>query len=168
MKYVYSFLLRVVLCFVPLGLFNALLVPLTLYVSYWLLIPAGASLVSDVIFVGGYSFEIVGACVASLGFYLIWVLMLLTKDVSLKKRIGLFLGGSVLLFIMNVIRIVVLVAIALNYGMDTFNSVHLIFWYIVSGVYVAFIWVVMVSALRVKSIPVVDDVKKLIRIIRKN
>jgi exosortase/archaeosortase family protein len=168
MKYIYSLLLRVVLCFLPLSLFSLILIPLTLYTSYFLLIPEGALLVGGVIKIGIYKFSIVEACVASFAFYLIWILMLLTKEISLKKRVYLILSAWGLLFVFNIIRIAFLASLAVHQGIDVFDSVHFLLWQFWSGIFVALIWISLTNVFMIKSIPIIDDIKQLMRYIRKN
>jgi len=158
----------VLLCFIPVTLFDKVLIPLTTYIVYWLLIPSGAVIINNVITVSNFSFVIVEACVASFAFYLIWLLMLLTKDLEFWKRIGLFLSGAGLIFVMNVVRIIILTSVAVHLGYDSFNFIHFIFWQIVSGIYVAIVWISLVSAFRIKSVPVIDDLKTILKLIKRN
>jgi exosortase/archaeosortase family protein len=166
MRYEYSLLIRVILCFIPIAFFDAVLIPLTTYVSYALLWPAGAVMAGGLISVSGFAFTIVEACVASFAFYLMWILMLLTKDLSLSKRVGLFLSGAGLLFIVNIVRIIILVSVGIHFGVETFDSLHFLIYYIFSGVMVAVIWISLVSAFRIKSTPIVDDLKTLWKLVR--
>jgi len=139
-----------------------ILTPITIYSVYYLL---GLSYVTTlngiIIAVHGFKFSIVDACVAVLAYYLLWILVLLTKDISLKVRIKLFLFGSLLIFLMNVFRIVLVVNVAVNYGFTWFNVIHLIFWKGISGVYVALVWIILVRYYNIRSIPLYDDLKKL-------
>ena len=165
MKYIYSFLIRVILCFVPISFFNAVLIPATVLAVAWLL--PGSSIAGNIILFQGFQSRIVEACVAGFAFYLIWVLMLLTKDVRLRDRVGIFVLGMVLMFSMNVIRILILIGIYINLGVDAFNSVHFLFWQVFSGVYVAIVWISLVSMFKLKGVPAWEDIKTLWGMIRK-
>ena len=62
---------------------------------------------------------------------------------------------------MNILRIDLLIFVLLEFGSDLFDKIHLVFWNFISGLYVAFVWIFLVKKFKVKSIPVVSDVKEL-------
>lgn len=164
MKYFKSLFIRIVLCFVPVKFFLFIFTALTVYGSYLLLLPFFNILVKDsFLIVNGFPFEIIEACVASLAYYLLWVLCLLTKDINIKIRAKIILYGFLLIFGMNIFRIFLLVMIAFKYGFYWFSVVHLAFWNFVSGVYVALVWIFLVRHYKIHSIPIYDDIKTIYR-----
>jgi len=165
MKYLYKLLIRVILCFIPISVFTAILIPLTKFFVKVSFLPHGIS-GTEIFTVMGFSFTIIGACVAGFAFYLFWILMLLTKDISIMQRVKLFLGTSALLFILNIVRIIFMAGIGIQKGY-LFEGIHLFFYNIVSGLLVAFIWMAVVSAMRIRSVPVVDDIKEIYRMIKR-
>jgi len=51
-------------------------------------------------------------------------------------------------------------------GSRLFETVHLFFWKILSGVVVVIIWIYLTRKYKITSIPVYDDIKYLIKQIR--
>ena len=107
----------------------------------------------------------VEACVASTAYYLWSLLVLFTKDLG-KKVWKLWIYGVLLIFGMNVLRIIVLVLILYYFGQSWFDLIHLVFWRFVAGIYVALVWIFLVNKFKVKSIPVYSDVKELLKSIK--
>ena len=157
MKYLPQLLLRIILCFIPFSIFYFLFLPLTLYTSYLFVLPLNPSIQHNALQIKDTVFVFVEACIASAAYWLLWVLVLLLKDVDLKKRIKLILTCFSLFFAMNVFRIVLLVYLDHYYGRAAFDLVHLTFWKFVSGVYVAFVWIFAVKIHKVHAIPLYDD-----------
>ena len=115
-----------------------------------------------ILMVGGTQIQFVEACMATTAYYLLALLILTTKDIGLKKSIKMFLIGSLLIFTMNLLRITLLVMVVVNMGLDWFNAIHMIFWYIVSTFYVLLVWIFLIRFYKVKNIPVYSDVKYLL------
>ena len=160
MEYLKGLFVRLALCFVPVSLFSFFLTPITVYASYLLInIFFDTVVKGNVIVVNGFPFEIVEACVATLAYFFLWLLCMLTKDVETKTRLKIIGFGFILIFGMNIIRIFLLVFIALKYSFNWFSLVHLAFWNFVSGVYVALVWIFLVRKYKIKNIPVYDDLK---------
>lgn len=164
MKYAWQLILRVLLCFIPISFFNFILMPITIYLSYFILWFFGAALIENQISLGMYSFEFIDACIAPAAFYLLWVLVMLVKDIKFKMRVKMVLLGFLLLLTMNVLRVVALVLVANYFGFNLFEAIHLVWWKFMSGIYVAAIWIFLVWHFKVKSIPVYDDYKELVKI----
>jgi len=166
MKYVHSLVLRYLLILTPIKLFSFILTPITFYLSILILTYFNPVVINNVISINNIDFEFVEACIATLAYYLLLILTMTTKDISWKIRGKLFLYGSFLILGMNLIRILILVFVAVNYGMDWFQLVHLTFWKIVSGIYVALVWIFLVNKYKIKSIPIIDDLKYLYNLIQ--
>lgn len=159
MRYLKSLFIRVVLCFIPVSLISLIFTPLTIYGSYLLLFSFFDVVIKErFLIVNGFPFEIVEACVASLAYYLLWLLCMLTKEIKTLVRFKIILYGFLLIFSMNIFRIFLLILIGFKFGFHWFNLVHLAFWNFVSGIYVALVWIFLVKYYKIYSIPIYDDI----------
>ncbi len=161
-----SILLRYPLAFL-IAIFSSylsfLLLPLTLSFTYFILdIFLEPVLNNTTISINNISFTIIPACTALLAYILLLELILLTRNISLIQSLKLFFLGSVMIFIMNLLRILILIFIYLNFGRNYFAAVHLIFWHIISTIFIVFVWIFLVEAYKIKSIPIYSDIKSLI------
>jgi exosortase/archaeosortase family protein len=161
MNYYFWLLLRLlalIVVFVFKGVLSAVVVVFSLWVSYlplkWLF---GASLSGNIISLGGKSIEYVDVCAALSAYFLILALILLTKDVGFWKGVKMFVVGSLLVLFTNVVRIGVLMWLFANNNIDLFINLHLLTWKLLSGVFVALIWILLVKWFKVKEIPIVSD-----------
>lgn len=169
MHYLKGLAIRLALCFVPVSFFSFLFTPLTIYGSYLVL-----SILFDVVvngrilLVNDFPFGIVEACVASIAYYLLWLLVLLTKGITTAVRVKIMVYGFLLIFGMNIFRIWLLVILAMKYSFHWFNAVHLTFWYFVTGAFVAFVWIFLVVHYKIRDIPVYSDLKTIYSLGREN
>ena len=161
MKYEHNLILRILFCFIPLQLYYIIFTPLTIYGSYLLLLFYNPNVIGDVIFIDKWAFEIVSACVAGFAYFLLLVLVLLTKDIKFLNRIKMILLGFSLIYLFNIIRIAILALVSINFGFDVFDKIHMAFWNLFSGAYVALVWIFLVLKFKIKSIPIYDDAKYL-------
>ena len=168
MKYYINFIIRLLLCFIPIRIFSFLFTKITVIASYLLLIYHNPAVIGDSILIGSHNFEFVEACIVPYAYYFFWVLCLLTKDIIIKTRIKIIIYGFALIFIMNILRIFIVINLAVVYGDFWFNTVHLFFWKFLSGVYVALVWVIFVFLYKIDSIPIYDDFKELYKRAFKN
>ena len=144
------------------------LMPLTLYFSYFLLnLFYNPTIIDSTIIINSFSFTIISACTALLAFVLLTELILFTRDIKLKLRIKLFITGFILIFLMNILRIFLLIFIYINFGKDYFNAIHLIYWHVISTIFVAIVWIFLVEYYKIKSIPLYDDINLLIDYLEK-
>jgi len=168
MKYIRNLIIRVIIAsiiiLIPFNIFYFLFSDITLYGSLPILKLIGYSF-----YVEGYSLVIedkildfVPACVATSAYSLLALLILLSKNMKLKKGILMFISGALLILIMNIIRIDLQLYILLEFGKNYFDKVHLFFWHIVSSVYVAGVWIYLTYKFKLKSIPVYSDLKYLL------
>lgn len=148
-----------------LYVFYWIFTPLTVYPIYFLLnLIYGAILDGKVIYSGGFSIEIVEACVAGSAFYFLFILNLSTR-MPVKKRIsGLVFSFCSFLFI-NLIRIFVFSILLIN-GFVYFDFVHMFFWYFLSTIFVLVVWFVEVKLFEIREIPVYSDMRFLYGLIR--
>ena len=154
-------MLRLGTCFIPLALISWIFTQPTIYISALLAFFLEPTRMGNMIIVNNVSYELVEACIASLAYLLLIILSMLTKDISWNIRGKIILWGSSLIFAMNALRIVVLLAIGTYGNLYLFDKVHLLFWHILSGIFVAAVWIFLVERYKIKSIPILDDVKYL-------
>jgi exosortase/archaeosortase family protein len=142
---------------------NIILQTPTMYLAYapLKLLGYNISITGTLIHIGDHTLRFISACTATSAYYLLAILILLTKDMSLKKGIKIFITGSLLILAMNVIRMDILLVVLEEKGINMFQSLHLVFWEIVSSVYVAAVWIFMIKKYKVKTIPALSDIQTL-------
>jgi hypothetical protein len=150
------------LALIILGLGNLyiiykILTPLTILVTNGILsIFTKTSLIDNMIRMADMSIEIVPACVAGSAFYLLLLLIVSMADVKPVVRTKMIITALITLFLLNITRILILVPFART---TYFDTIHWIFWHIISTVFVVGIWVMIVRIYKTKSIPIYSDVK---------
>ena len=169
MKYEFQLALRYLLA-VALALFTQpmyyIMAPVTLYASYFLLnIFHPASLEGIKIFTEQGTFVFVEACVATLAYLLLAILILTTKNIGFRKSVAIFLHGSLIIFVVNIFRIELLIYAFLT-GKD-FDVIHIFFWEFVSTLLVFLTWMYLIKKYKVKTMPVFSDAHYLWKNIRK-
>ncbi len=156
--------IRLILCFLPISWIAAIFTPLTIFAtSFFLQIGYDPIIIGQTIIIKEKTFRIIEACIASGAYYLLWILIMLTRDITWKQRRKLFIVCWSSLLIFNLARIIGLIVIADKGGWDAFNTVHLLLWKFVAGIAVAIIWISAISFYKIKSIPVYDDLKWLLQ-----
>jgi len=135
--------------------------PLSAYLSYFPFLLLGASVDGNILSFGSSKVEFVDACSALGAYILLGLLVLLTKDVSFWKGVKVFLLGCLMILIANIIRIDLMIIILENYGMNLFETLHMVIWKFVSVVYVALVWIFLVWKFKIKNIPLWSDLKYL-------
>lgn len=109
--------------------------------------------------------QIVSACVAGSA-YLLLLILNLTVPLNTITRIKSILLSMVLLFIVNVIRIVFLTYL-LVIDFPYFDFTHKFFWYFLSTIFVIIIWILTIKLFKIKDVPVYTDFKMLMKDIKK-
>ncbi len=156
-----------------------------LFIIYWLLRPATLyavvgvlSLFGDVAIISNVagsaeflfsslSVELIDACVAGSAFYLLLILNLTTPMKADKRiRIKSLAFSIISLFVLNILRIVLLVLVA-NKNLSSFNSIHLLFWYLLSIIMVVGVWLATIKVFMIENIPVYSDVGKIAGLIKR-
>jgi len=165
MNYIYKLIIRLFLLLVmPLSFFYFVFTPLTIYPSYFLLKITGFApqfTSSTVLAFQELAVRFVPACIAASAYYLLYILILLTKELALIKSVKLFIYGSLLILSVNIIRIYLIILVLIKYGVNYFNAIHLFFWTFVASVYVALIWIFLTRKMKIKSVPAYSDIKYL-------
>ena len=172
MLYKYKLAIRLTIAFLSLifyKLFYIILIPLTFYSSYYILklLNFSPTITDNIIKISNYNLKFIPACAAVSAYLLLVLLITLTKNISFKKSLLIFITGSFLILAMNILRIELLIIILIKYGADYFNTLHLFFWKILSTVYVALLWILLTKLFKIEKIPVYSDIKFLIRLIKK-
>lgn len=172
MEYKYILLLRLFLAIIISifsNIFYFIFSPLTVYGTYLLLkiLNYTPILEPDSIITYGYTLNFVPACTAASAYYLLTLLIILTKDIKLKTAILMWLLGSFLILAMNLLRISILIIILITMSKDFFSTLHLFFWKIISSIYVFIVWVALIIIFKIKTIPILSDIKYLLNIILK-
>lgn len=142
----------------------AFLTPLTIYtISTALSTFTTTSVMENIIHINGLTIQIIPACVAGAAFYLLLILVLSTADINLKTRIKATATAFAIFFALNITRILVLIPIT-----DTphFETIHWIFWHLVSTLFVVGTWLVVVKLYKIKPIPIYSDIKYLSSLIK--
>ncbi len=166
-NFLHSIILRysvlILLGIVSVSVFYPFFIPLTLYPTYFLLsLFFNPSLVENVIFVGNFPIEIIGACVAGSAYYLMLILNLSTPGIKLSRRIGAILFSFVSFLLINILRIFSLSFLLLS-GKSSFDIIHKFLWYFGSVLFVVLIWFLTVKIFQIKEIPIYSDVISLLK-----
>jgi len=164
MKYIHKLIIRALLILIiPLNILLYIIKPVTIYPIYYIfyLLNYNPKLSFDALIINSYNLIFASACIAISAYHLLALLILFTKDIKLKDGIKYFLFGSFLILFVNILRIIVLILVGINYGEKWFELIHLTFWYGVSGVYVALVWILMIYLFKIKNIPIYTDIKYL-------
>jgi len=103
------------------------------------------------------SIEIVDACVAGSAYFLLLLLNLFTRNIKILKRIYLLLFSFACLFLINALRLVIITPLFLN-NSAWFDFTHKFFWFVLSIVFVALIWILSIKVFRISEVPVYSDV----------
>jgi exosortase/archaeosortase family protein len=140
-------------------LFYKIFTPLTIYFSFAFLFPfLKVTLQNNFLMINNQTFEFVNACIAGSAYYLLFTLNLSTPNIKLKKRMKLILLMFASFFIINILRIFLLIFISFNFPLY-FDSIHKFFWYFVSVFVVFGIWFFSSKLFQVKAFPFIDDFK---------
>ncbi len=140
------------------SIYSPFIIWLSAYFSYLpLRLMFDARFTGNIIWLGQKSIEYVEACSATGAYMFLALLIFLTNGVSFKKGIKIFYWGALFILAANVIRINILAYLLVAENINLFLTLHLLTWKILSGVFVAFIWILLVKKFNIKGIPIVDD-----------
>lgn len=162
MKYSNRLIIRIFLILLVavlnLKIFYFLFSKLTFYLTYISLFFYKPIISGSNLIINNEILEFVPACIAGSAYFLLVLLILFTKDIKFKKRIYMFLLGSLLILVANIIRLDLLIIIFVSYSKNLFENLHMFFWKVLSSVYVALVWIFLVYKFKVKKIPVYSDI----------
>jgi len=111
----------------------------------------------NLIILGNRSIEYVTSCAAVGAYMFLAILILLTGGITLKKGLEIFFVGSFLILLANLIRIDILAHLLINENINLFIGLHLFTWKVLSGIYVAIVWICLVKKYKIKEIPIISD-----------
>lgn len=160
-KLVIRIVIALALFLIPINIFYLIYLKPTLVYSFLTLSVYNPILWNDSLIINNDILKFVPACIASIAYYLLAVLILFTKDLSFKKMFQIFVLGSLIIFIANIIRIDLLIIILLEFGVDWFNKLHLLIWRFLSTIFVVIVWIFLTKLFKIKTIPVYSDLKYL-------
>jgi exosortase/archaeosortase family protein len=150
-----------------LGLFYFIFFPLTVYPVYFLLgLFYEITLVGSSIFTTNLRIDIIGPCIAGSAYSLLLILNLATPNIKINKRLKMIAISFLILLFLNIMRIFLLSILAMK-NLVYFNLVHMLFWYVLSIVFVVAIWFFLVKRFKVKEIPFYSDLKTLHRLTKR-
>jgi len=159
------YLIALALAFPNLFIFYFTFTPLTIYSSYFLLnIFFNTSLTGNLITITNTSIVIIPACIAGSAYYLLTILNL-TTPMKLKTRIYSLLFSYFVFLLINILRIFT-VSVLFVYYPGIFFLTHLLFWYVLSTLFVVGIWFLSVKIFKIKDIPAYTDLKTIAKEIK--
>lgn len=161
LEILYRYLFLLVISVFAIESLYSIFLPLTKYpVFYVLKIFYPAFLVLDSIFIGDYTLEIVGACVAGSAYLMFFILNLVTPGINALKRVKMLLFSFGVFLIINVVRIIFLGILFVNES-PYFDFFHKVLWYAGSTIIVVGIWFFEVKFFKINEIPFYSDIKYL-------
>ncbi|MFH0797998.1 MAG: pacearchaeosortase [Candidatus Woesearchaeota archaeon] len=172
MKYYKDLALRIILA-LALGtyyqVYYMIFKPLTLNMSYFFLkmMDGSAALFEDKIITATHTLTFIDACVAAAAYLLLSMLILTTKDITWKKRLKMFVYGSILILVFNIARIELLFFALFRLDYSTYSALHLFIWKFLSTIYVFGVWVFLIRMFKIKTIPVYSDFVHILNLVKK-
>ncbi len=146
-----------------LPIFYFILTPLTIYPLFFLfkILFSKTVLSNTAIAINGTAVivQIIPACVAGSAYLLLLILNLLTP-MNNKKRLYSITFSFIIFYILNLIRIFILILIY-YYNSAIFDFTHKLFWYVFSIIFVVGIWFYTTYKFKIKDIPIYTDIKSL-------
>ena len=98
---------------------------------------------------------------------LVCSIRLTTRGIRWLERIKIFVINAMSLLVLNILRIIVLAVLLVNSSV-MFETLHFIFWHIISVIFVVAIWIFSVRYYKIKGIPVYSDIVYLKRLIKRS
>ncbi|MBT3324596.1 pacearchaeosortase [archaeon] len=145
--------------------FYTIFSPLTIYTTYFILsLFYNVTMTNSSIIFQDVTFSFIPACTAATAYLIITELILLTRGVSFKNILKFLYISYLSIFTMNILRILVLIYIYLNYGKNYFDAFHLVFWHILSTIFVALVWIFLVEHFNIRGVPIYSDIKHLLKL----
>ena len=120
-------------------------------------------IINTTLYTKGLIIQIIPACVAGAAFYLLLFLILSTANIKPRTRAKAIITAVILLFVLNIFRLVLLSSIT---NTLYFETIHWLFWHIISTAFVIIIWLTIIKLYKIKSIPIYSDVKFLTGLIK--
>ncbi len=167
--YYISLIIRLLVPFIiSYNLLDKIFYSLTIYLPYLLmrLINYKVFIAQPYLITSSNYIRFSEACAAISAYFLLLLLIVLTKDIKLKIRIKMFLLGSLIIFSANLARILILIAVLETKGFNAFQQAHDIVWIVFGSLLVALTWIFLISHYSTKSTPIYSDLKYLLKQIK--
>ncbi len=164
--YYLSLMLRISIpLIISVNLISKFFYPLTIYPPYYLLkiMNYQVFIIPPYIITLENYIRFSEACAAISAYFLLLLLIILTKDIKVKTGIKIFIAGSAIIYIVNMARIFLLIAILEKYGFSAFQQTHDILWIIFGSLLVALTWISLSRYYKIRTIPIYSDVKYLLK-----
>jgi len=97
----------------------------------------GLKNVKNFIFISDGIFEIVPECTGIVSTSILASIIFSLKKPEMKKKLLIFGLGFMLLFIVNYLRVLSIVWVGIEFGMETAETLHIISWFVSSGIVLA-------------------------------
>ncbi len=136
-----------------------ILTPLTVYATAFLLkLFYNVFILGNILIINlDYAIKIIPACVAVSAYTLLLILNLSLK-MKPKQRFYSLLFSVLALFVLNILRIFFLTIILISKS-SSFETIHKIFWYALSILFVVGIWILTIKLFKIKQIPFYSDIR---------
>ncbi|MBS3078755.1 pacearchaeosortase [Candidatus Pacearchaeota archaeon] len=144
--------------FTPLTVYPLILLLKIFFTS--IVLKGSIILINKTIFI-----EIIPACIAGSAYLLLLILNLSTQ-INLKKRIYSILFTFAIFLIINILRLFLFSVLYIK-NQSLFDSLHYIFWNIMSTIIVILLWFITVKVFSISSTPIYTDFKDIINSIKK-
>ncbi len=142
-----------------LYIFYKILIPLTLHTTNIIIkIFTPTTILKNTIHFNQTTIQIIQPCVAGSAFYLLLILLLSTANIKPLVRTKAIATALIAFFILNISRILLLSTIT---KLPSFETIHFIFWHIVSTIFVVATYLSTIKFYKIKSIPIYTDLKYL-------
>ena len=163
MDYYKRLVIRCLLLFVPPVVFYHIFKYPTIFGSYLLLkiLNINFVLTGSTIIINDHYLILSRPCIGDYAYLLLYMLIILTADLGIARRICLFVVGSLMILFVNILRIGLLCYLLFHFGFESFQAVHMLFWDLLSSVIVVGIWFLLVWLFKIKAIPIYTDIKKI-------
>ena len=150
-----------------LFVFYFILTPVTTYSVYGILslyheVELGKS---GILFLESFNVGLIDSCIAGGAFYLLFILIMSTGNLNLKKRLTILFYSFLIFLFLNVLRILVLIEL---YGTNIFIFAHWFLWNVMSTLFVVGIWFFMVKIYKIRSYPFLTDFYNFLNFVRYN
>ena len=140
-----------------LYIFYKILIPLTTQTTnIFLVIFTKTYLIGNIIYLPHTVIEIAPSCVAASAFYLLTILIFSTANIKPEKRLAAISTAFSILFALNIARILVLIPFI---NQSYFETLHWIFWHLISIVFVLITYFATTKIHKIKSAPIYTDFK---------
>lgn len=117
------------------------------------------SLENNTIYYNNDQFLIIKACLGISAYILLTFFFLSLKENSTKALIYSLITFTIL----NQIRIIILTIIHIEFGVQTFNNIHLIFYEGLTGILTGITYVFFYKQQKLRSKPIFDDLKEIFK-----